>query len=248
MEDQLTITPSDTLVKKATRQLRRFLQENYEDGGKIPGEIELAGRMKINRGTVRQALNTLEQEGLLVRRRGSGSFVNRHVLDAKMRIESFFTFQDYLPQIGSEVTQELESVEYDTAGGEVAGQLDIPDDSQVLVIKKWFLLDGDPVIYVTDSIAADLIQEPYSGFDFENESAFTFIEKYCYAHLDFALTSIVPRLAGNRLAEMFNMKSWQPIIELRGTYFPQGGTRPLLYGIGCYRPDVIQFQVLRRQQ
>jgi GntR family transcriptional regulator len=246
--DDLTITPSDTLVKKATRQLRRFLQENYEDGGKIPGEIELAGRMKINRGTVRQALNTLEQEGLIVRRRGSGSFVNRHVLSARMRIESFFSFTDYLPQIGTDISFSLESVEYDTTGGEIARQLDISKDSQVLIIKKWFLLDRDPVVYVVDTIPTDLIQEPYSGFDFENEDTFNFMDKYCHIRPDYSLANIVPRLVGSKMADTFQMKSWQPIIELRSTYFSNNGTRPLLYGVGCYRPDVIQFQVLRRDK
>ena len=44
-------------------------------GGKLPSENELTASEGISRQTVRQALSVLEQEGLIDRRRGSGSVV-----------------------------------------------------------------------------------------------------------------------------------------------------------------------------
>jgi GntR family transcriptional regulator len=47
----------------------------YAVGGQIPSEHELARRYRLGRPTVRQATDFLVRRGLLVRRRGSGTFV-----------------------------------------------------------------------------------------------------------------------------------------------------------------------------
>lgn len=53
--------------------VKRIGEGLYRDG--LPGELELADEFGISRGTVRQALDRLVRRGLVVRRRGRGSFV-----------------------------------------------------------------------------------------------------------------------------------------------------------------------------
>jgi len=62
-------------------QIRRtikhwILDKTYCPTDKIPPEQELAGQFNVNRMTVRQALSSLVDEGLLIRRRGGGTFVS----------------------------------------------------------------------------------------------------------------------------------------------------------------------------
>src|SRR5699024_96939 len=49
--------------------------------GKIPTEKELSKRFKVSRITVRAALDGLQKEGLLTRRRGSGTFINANKVE-----------------------------------------------------------------------------------------------------------------------------------------------------------------------
>ena len=61
-------------------QIRRtikywILDRRYGPSDKIPAEHELAGQFNVNRMTIRQALSSLVGEGLLIRRRGQGTFV-----------------------------------------------------------------------------------------------------------------------------------------------------------------------------
>jgi GntR family transcriptional regulator len=61
-------------------QIRRtirywVLDKHYLPNSKIPPENELASQFNVNRMTVRQALSSLVQEGLLIRKRGEGTFV-----------------------------------------------------------------------------------------------------------------------------------------------------------------------------
>src|SRR3954468_6390600 len=50
-------------------------------GERLPGERELAQRLAVGRASVREALGFLQVEGLIVPRRGSGSYVADDVLD-----------------------------------------------------------------------------------------------------------------------------------------------------------------------
>jgi len=61
-------------------QIRRtikheILDKHYCSNDRIPPEQELANQFSVNRMTVRQALSSLVDEGLLVRKRGEGTFV-----------------------------------------------------------------------------------------------------------------------------------------------------------------------------
>lgn len=47
----------------------------YKDGAFLPKEVELANRLGISRNTIRQATNKLENEGLLIRKKGIGTKV-----------------------------------------------------------------------------------------------------------------------------------------------------------------------------
>ena len=56
-------------------RLRAELSQNSgQQGWKLPTELELAQRYQLSRQTVRHALRLLEEEGLIQRRQGSGSY------------------------------------------------------------------------------------------------------------------------------------------------------------------------------
>jgi DNA-binding FadR family transcriptional regulator len=59
----------------AARLRRAILEGEYSYQTRLPAERELAEFFSASRGTIRAALNQLEEMGLLVRRVGSGTFV-----------------------------------------------------------------------------------------------------------------------------------------------------------------------------
>ena len=57
-------------------QMREWINTGeWKEGEKVPSERDLALQFDVSRMTARQAVNTLVDEGLLERRRGSGTFV-----------------------------------------------------------------------------------------------------------------------------------------------------------------------------
>ena len=64
-----------------TRELRNEIASGkYGTDGRLPSEAQLVKRFGVSRPTTAQALRTLEHEGLLERRAGSGTFVTREHL------------------------------------------------------------------------------------------------------------------------------------------------------------------------
>lgn len=54
-----------------------IINKEFNPGGKIPSENELADKFNVSRLTIRQAISQLVQEGFLISRRGEGTFVTK---------------------------------------------------------------------------------------------------------------------------------------------------------------------------
>ena len=63
-----------------TRIRKLIIDGKLEPSDRLPNEPELAKRMNVSRSTVRTALQILEREGFLIRRRGIGTFVEKEPL------------------------------------------------------------------------------------------------------------------------------------------------------------------------
>lgn len=65
--------------QKAAEKLRaNILEGSFPPGGRLPTERELCHQLGVSRITVRLALDLLEEEKLIVRRQGSGTYVSDH--------------------------------------------------------------------------------------------------------------------------------------------------------------------------
>lgn len=66
-----------SLTQQVAKQLLSDFQEGvrYRPGDKLPNENDLAGEYGVSRGTLREAIRILSSHGVLVVRRGMGTFV-----------------------------------------------------------------------------------------------------------------------------------------------------------------------------
>ena len=68
--------------------LRKLISEKaFNEAGKLPPEEELARQLAVSRITIRKALTDLEQEGLLLRIHGRGTFVNPAARQVRIKIQ-----------------------------------------------------------------------------------------------------------------------------------------------------------------
>src|ERR671916_812293 len=69
-----------SLVDDTEQALRALLATgSHRPGDRLPPELELAGMLGVSRGTLRTALDRLEESGEITRRQGSGTYVGKAV-------------------------------------------------------------------------------------------------------------------------------------------------------------------------
>ncbi len=75
-----------TLADQAyERILAMILEEQVAIGDKLPTEKELCAQLEVSRPVLRRALDQLREDGVIVSRQGSGSFVNRRPDEATLK-------------------------------------------------------------------------------------------------------------------------------------------------------------------
>ncbi|MEU6622713.1 GntR family transcriptional regulator [Streptomyces litmocidini] len=143
---QLTSVPEPKYQHLKT-VIGEALDSDFAVGEILPNERELAARFGVARATLRQALEQLELEGRLQRRRGVGTTV------APPRVGvDVSTTQHTWPGVGDDVWQPQDSAT-DVAPAAVARVLETAADEQVHIVRRLRISQGQPV-------AAELLYVP----------------------------------------------------------------------------------------
>ena len=114
-------------------QLAQQLEAAIERGRLTPGsllgnEIDLAGRLGLSRPTVRQAIQSLVDKGLLVRRRGVGTQVVHSQVKRPLELSSLY---DDLLAAGQRPTTRVLCNDTVPATAEIAAALAVPEGGEV---------------------------------------------------------------------------------------------------------------------
>ena len=121
---------------------RRIVSAEISSGARIPGEMELARSYGVSRPTVRQAIQALVQDGLLVRSKGRGTFVRTP--PAVDSAEMFTLFGDG-GGVDNDGWSRAVEVRRAAASGGVPAALGLPPGSEVFEISLRYLRRGEPV-------------------------------------------------------------------------------------------------------
>ncbi|WP_173766040.1 GntR family transcriptional regulator [Nitrogeniibacter mangrovi] len=115
----------------------------WRPGEQIPSENVIAAQYGVAPGTARQALARLVDEGLLERQHGRGTFVRRPSFD-----QSLFRFFRFSNEAGERVVPESRIVQRELmrAPSEVARQLQLPGEAEVIFMNRLRLIDGVPML------------------------------------------------------------------------------------------------------
>src|SRR5947207_1711412 len=90
-----------SLTQRAADDLRRAIQDgHYEQTGRLPAEPDLARQLGVSRATLRHAISVLQEEGLVTRRHGSGTFVAGRIAELRNNLNVNFGVTDLIDAAG----------------------------------------------------------------------------------------------------------------------------------------------------
>lgn len=208
----------------------------YSVGDLLPSEKELAELYNVSRNTLRKALKTLEEDGLIERRHGSGTWIrNKHSQASVTHLDSF---TEIARNEGKTPSSQILKFELQSASEEIAKGLQ--------------LQHGEPVYYAKrlrfiDNIAMQLEETWLSATRFPDltiahmkKSKFAYIENDCGVRIDGCYESIVPILPSPELAKLLHISAKDPIIRMQ-TQAIDEQHQPIDYSI--LYTNMFEFQV-----
>lgn len=122
---------------------REISNDVHPPGRQFPTEILLTGRFGVNRHTVRQAVGSLADQGLVRVEKGRGTFVEDHVID--YRIGKRTRFSANLLKGGAEPGHRLIKATELPAEKTVSAALGIAQGSPVTLLETVGEADGQPI-------------------------------------------------------------------------------------------------------
>ena len=141
-------------------QISENLKRAIEDGTLRPGdrldnELDLTEKLGVSRPTVRQAVQRLVEQGLLVRRRGIGTVVQPPRILRSVALTSLY--DDLMASRRRPATTVLGAAE-GAADEEVCGFLGLPPGAPVLSVERLRFADGTPLALMHNHLPAGLLQ------------------------------------------------------------------------------------------
>ncbi|MCW2977137.1 MAG: GntR family transcriptional regulator [Actinomycetia bacterium] len=146
--------PPKVTKQSHTRQQVLDLIERLGVGTAIPSERQLSADLGVSRLTLRAALDDLAREGYLVRRRGSGTYVQHPKIAQELTITSF---SDDMRRRGMTPGSRTLSMSTTLAGARLGRFLNVSPSEEIVVVKRLRLADGETMAIETLHIAAALV-------------------------------------------------------------------------------------------
>ncbi|MER5305680.1 GntR family transcriptional regulator [Streptomyces lasiicapitis] len=227
-------------------QLSQQLEAAIERGALTPGsllgnEIELAGRLGLSRPTVRQAIQSLVDKGLLVRRRGVGTQVVHSQVKRPLELSSLY---DDLEAAGQRPETRVLSNVVEPASAETAAALGVAEGSDVHRVERLRLAHGEPMAHLRNHIPAGLL--PLDTERLEATGLYRLM-RAAGITLHSARQSVGARAAGPDEARLLTESEGAPLLTMQRTTFDDTG-RAVEFGSHVYRASrySFEFQLLVR--
>jgi len=217
----LNKTSGIPLHVQLTNVLReQVLNRQLQPEDRLPSERELCEMYGISRITVRQALNTLTQEGLVYSTAGKGTFIAGSALDEELQPLSSFT-QD-MERRGMKSSSQVLTTHVFPADDFWASRLKIPRGAEVVYLHRLRLGDNLPVsiqhTYLPHHLCPNLIT-----IDFSAHSLYDVLRRDFGHHLAHSDTLIEAALADAEEASLLKLQMPSAVlISEQSTYLDTG--------------------------
>lgn len=189
-------------------------------GDRLPSERELAIHFNVSRMTLRQAIQTLADEGILERKIGSGTYVARKKVQEKMTGTTSFT--DIMISQNRQPSSRTVSYFVAKPSSSEMEKLVLDEDEYILRMERIRFADGVPICFEVASIPYLLINQ-YSKSEISN-SLYKTLEEKGGNKIGHANQTVSAMLASEQIAEYLEVKRGEAVLRLSQLSYFEDGT------------------------
>jgi GntR family transcriptional regulator len=222
--------------------LSAILEKRFRE--KLPSEDALADMLNVSRTTIRTALQRLEQDGIITRKRAIGTTINAHVRPSTLALQRMVGFDGLLREQGYDVDVAI-SWKRGTPSAELAAAFGLDRGEDSLLTEKAYSADGVLAIHIRDVVPwSNLRDEEFDGE--VPASIFTFSDRDWRRPVDHVVAEIIPVARGSDGSTKLRVRRGRPYTRLLERHFASSGD-PLAVSMVDVDNDVFHFEVFRRR-
>lgn len=221
--------PAYQKIQRAIRH--RIEAKQMKPGDAVSSERELARIHGVSLMTARHALAGLEREGIVERRRGSGTFV----APPRIQFNKLMSYTEQMASRGLPPTSKVIAAKIVEDEPEIAARLGLGAASRMVKIERVRLTADEPFALETCYLAAtefaDLVDAPLT-----RGSLFSALEHDYAVELAYADEEVDATFAEGHVAQLLNLKAGAALLRIRQVIY-SSKTKPVMYVIGFYRSE-----------
>ncbi|EDM34000.1 transcriptional regulator [Pedobacter sp. BAL39] len=226
-----------------TEQLLRKMinEEDYQNGKLLPNEVELAKVLAISRTTLRQAINKLVYEGLLIRKQRTGTRVNKLHISSKSN--NWLSFSQEMQLRGIKIRNFELHVTWVYPDEILANFFDIKTDRKILKMERVRGGVDEPFVYFVSYF------HPRVGLTGDEDFKRPLYEllKVDYSTVATLSKEEISAIAADSvMAEKLRVPVDAPVLFRKRFVFDQA-ERPIEYNLGYYKADSFTYTVESRR-
>jgi GntR family transcriptional regulator len=241
-----------SLVDSAEQALRNWLAPGrHRPGDRLPPEHEVAGMLGISRGTLRTALQRLEDTGEIVRRQGSGTFVGRVAVPTQLdeRLERLEPYSSLAKRRGVALTATKLRIEQRAVGREVGELLSLDPATAVTTIFRVLVADDSPAAVMFDVVHPSVELPGAAKLERRLEAGQMVLDILIDlgTAVAFARTRVMPTLVTPReqVGKALGMRRTTAALELEEVIYAAGGDDAVAYSRDLFAPGALDVHVMR---
>ena len=191
--------------------LRRRLAAG-EFSSQVPTDADLMGEYEVSRHTVREALRRLQQEGVISRERGRGTFVTAPAIERSWGTGVVYSLFRSVESQGFEQRSKVIDLS-ETTDDEVAGRLATRAGAKLVRLERLRLVDGQPLAHDIVWLPAT-VARPLLGVDFTHTALYDELATRCGVRLSAGKEWVKAVVPDKRQRDLLGLGARQAVFSM----------------------------------
>lgn len=213
-------------------------------GTYLPSEPDLARQMGVSRATLREAMRSFEERGLVVRRQGVGTYVTEAPQVIDTGLEVLESIETLARRMGLSATMGAHQVRRRAPEAEEARALNLGEGADVVEVSRVMLAEGRPVAYLIDVFPPHILPDGALEHGFTG-SVLDLLLRRGEPALGTSRTEITAVSASAEVARSLRIQRGDVLLRMEA-YLYTKDNQAVVHSLSTFLPGTFRFHVVRR--
>lgn len=233
-----------SLSQQAKEKIIDYIRdEGLQPNAALPSELILMDMLGVSRYTVREALALIEQDKIIYKIQGKGTFVYKIPVQIESGIEKLESIKVLTEKSGYVPGSRWIEITEDKPNKDMIKKLNLKKGETVVTFKRIRMADKINAAFCVDTIKRSVFGDHIpNGIDCE--SMFQFLKERFHIEIEYAVAEIIPTYPTDEMMKLMQLDKSQLFLLLNQVHYDKLGN-PIIYSMDYYNPKVFEFKVNR---